>query len=594
MNCKTLVIIASLLILVNILHAQSEDIFSVVRKGNLAEVKQLVENQKDLIHEKNQNDCIPLHYSSYYGHRDITKYLIQKGAKINSKSDEGETPLHYAIYNERIEVVKLLIQEGADIHLRCIRGRTPFHVVSRENGNVEIGKLLIESGADINLKDNYGRTPLSYSAFRRHREFVELLMERGVQIPLKGEEADDLLHKAAIGGHKELFEYMIDNGVSLVSKNNYGGTILHSLASGGLVESTKNLLKIGLNYNDECRYGLKPIHYAVIEGKKNIVEMLIKMGADINTPTRIGKTPLDYAIELENNEIVEFLINRGASKHRRSSTSFEGKYFDQKAPLKSAEIFALGLVSSEYGVHSSPAFTAGGDEVYWTTMDSRKGGIYYSKLDNNKWIIPEIVPFSSGYYCSNPVISADGNKLFFHSERPAEKDAKPGFGIWYVERTGETWSCPKQITESVKSYSPGWQVSMDKNGNIYFSTRGVSDIYISRYLDGSYSEPENLGQSINTEYIDGDPFIEKNAEYIVFSSNRPGGYGGYDIYVAFLNKNGTWGEACNIGTAVNSESNELWPVISPDGKYLFFASNRNGTVDVYWINIQVINGLKLD
>jgi ankyrin repeat protein/Tol biopolymer transport system component len=592
MNCKTIIIIVNLLIFNNVFYAQGQEIFSVVREGNLEEVKQLIENNKDLIHEKNQNDCIPLHYSSYYGLKEITEYFIQKGADINARSDEGETPLHYAIYSERLEIIRLLIQKGADIHIRCIRGRTPFHVVSRENGNVEIGELLIENGADINTKDNYGRTPLAYSAFRRHKEFVKLLLGKGAQVPLKGEEADDLLHKAAIGGHIELFEYMIDHGVNIETRSYYGGTILHSAASGGLAESMENLLKIGLNINEECRYGLKPIHYAAIEGKKNVLDMLIKKGADINTMTKIGKTPLDYARELENNEIVDFLIQRGASKDTRAFTNFEGKYFNQKTPDTNAEIFALGLVSSEFGVHSSPAFMPDGTEVYWSLMDSRKGGIYYTKIENNKWIIPKIAAFSSGYHCANPVLSPDGSKLFFHSERPVEKNGKPGFGIWYVERSGKAWSSPKQIAASVRDSSPGWQVSLDKDSHIYFSTRGSSDIYISKYLNGNYSKPENLGPSINTEYNDNDPFVDKNAEYMVFSSNRPGGSGGFDIYVTFQNENGTWEKARNIGNGVNSKNNEMWPVISPDGRYLFFASNRNGHVDVYWIETKIIEKLK--
>lgn len=595
MNYKTKMIIVNLFIISNVFYAQGQDIFSVVRNGNLEEVKQLIENNKDLIDEKNQNDCIPLHYSSYYGHKEINEYFIQKGADMNARSDEGETPLHYAIYGERLEVIRLLIKKGADIHIRCIRGRTPFHVVSRENGNVEIGKLLIENGADLNSKDNYGRTPLAYSAFRRHQAFVRLLLEKGVQVPLEGEEADDLLHKAAIGGHKELFEYMIDHGVNIKSRSYYGGTILHSAASGGLAETIENLLKKGLNINEECRYGLKPIHYAVIEGKKNVLDMLIKNGMDVNTTTKIGKTPLDYARELEYNEIVDFLIQRGASKDTRTLTNFEGKYFNQKAPDKNAEIFALGIVSSEFGVHSSPAFMPDGNEVYWTTMDSRgKGGIFYTRIENNKWKIPRIAAFSSGYHCANPTLSPDGSKLFFHSERPVEKNGKPGSGIWVVERSGKTWSSPEQIPASVGDASPGWQISLDKDSHIYFSTRGVSDIYISRYLDGNYSKPENLGQSINTEYNDGDPFIEKDAEYLVFSSNRPGGFGGFDIYVAFQNENGTWERARNIGDGVNSKSNEMWPVISPDGKYLFFASNRNGSVDVYWIDTKIIKELKPD
>lgn len=592
MKFKIKIIIANILIFLCVCYLQGQDIFSVIIKGNLEEVQGLIEDNEDLLYEKNQNDCNLLHFSSYLGYKDITEYFIQKGVDLDAKTDEGETPLHYAARNEKLEIVSLLLQNGAQVDIKCIRGRTPLHVVSRENGNVAIGKLLIKNGADINSRDNNERTPLAFSTFRGYKEFVKFLLENGVEVPMKGEEADDLLHKAAIGGHKELFDYMIDNGININSKSYYGGTILHSAASGGLVESMDKLLKSGMNTNEECRYGLKPIHYATIEGNKNVIELLLKNGDDINTKTKIGKTPLDYAKELEYDDIVDFLVTRGADNNIRSLTDFEGKYFNQQTPGDTAGIFAPGIVSSEFGVHSSPAFIPDGTEVYWTPMDSRKGGIYFTKMENGKWIIPKIAAFSSGYFCSNPVLSPDGSKLFFHSERPIEQNGKPGFGIWYVERNGVTWSSPKQITSYISDFAPGWQISLDSKSNIYFSTRGLSDIYVSRYLNGDYSEPEKLEGPINTEHIDGDPFIEKNTEYLVFSSNRPDGFGGFDLYVAFKNDDGIWEEVKNIGAGVNSENNEMWPVISPDGKYLFFASNRNGTVDSYWIDTQIIKDLR--
>jgi len=592
MHCRKKIFIAVFLIYHGFSFVQGQDIFLVVRKGDLAEVTRLIGHNRDLIHARNQRECMPLHYAAYFGHKEIAEYLIQKGADVNATSAEGETPLHYAVRNEKLTVAALLLEKGAGIQIKCIRGRTPLHVAARETGNVDIGKLLIENGAEINAQDNNGRTPLAFSAFRGFKEFVRFLLAKGVQVPLHGDEADDLAHKAAIGGHKELFEYMFAKGINLKSRSYYGGTLLHSAASGGLVDSMELLLQKGMNINAECRYGLKPIHYAAIEGKMNALEMLIGKGADIDTPTKIGRTPLDYAGELGHTEIADFLIKKGADNNVRAFTNLKGEYFGMQAPEDSAEIFAPGLISSEFGVHSSPAFSSDGKEVYWSTMDSRIKGIYWSKIENDKWTTPRIAAFSAGYHCANPVFSPDGNTLYFHSERPVEQGGKPVFGVWYVERNGKTWTPPKQIAASIGDLSPGWQVSLDKSNNMYFSTRGVGDIYLARYANGDYATPQKLGREINSEHIDGDPFVEKNAEFVVFASNRPGGFGGFDIYVAFRNENGVWEEAENIGNGVNSNSNELWPVLSPDGEYLFFDSNRNGMVDVYWINTKIIHELK--
>ena len=107
MICKRKIIIAVLVMFSGVLYAQGQDIFTMVRNGNLEQVKQLIESKKDVISAKNRNGCIPLHYSSYFGHKEITEYLIQKGADMNAKNDEGETPLHYAVRNEKMEKPRL-------------------------------------------------------------------------------------------------------------------------------------------------------------------------------------------------------------------------------------------------------------------------------------------------------------------------------------------------------------------------------------------------------------------------------------------------------------------------------------------------------
>ena len=101
--------------------------------------------------------------------------------------------------------------------------------------------------------------------------------------------------------------------------------------------------------------------------------------------------------------------------------------------------------------------------------------------------------------------------------------------------------------------------------------------------------PENLGRRINTESREYDPFIAPDESYLIFASERPGGLGAADLYISFREAGGAWGDPKNMGTAVNSSAADYTPMLSPDGKYLFFTSSRQAQDDIYWIDARVID-----
>ena len=101
---------------------------------------------------------------------------------------------------------------------------------------------------------------------------------------------------------------------------------------------------------------------------------------------------------------------------------------------------------------------------------------------------------------------------------------------------------------------------------------------------------------VNTEYSEDDPFIASDESFLIFCSSRPGGYGSYDLYIAFRKKDGTWTKAKNMGPEINTSGEEARPSITPDGKYFFFT---RGDVnpdwrDIFWINAGFIETLKPD
>lgn len=119
-----------------------------------------------------------------------------------------------------------------------------------------------------------------------------------------------------------------------------------------------------------------------------------------------------------------------------------------------------------------------------------------------------------------------------------------------------------------------------------FSGQGFGnyDIYKSVYTPKGWSEPENLGANINTEFWESSPSLSPDNRVLFFSSNRPGGYGGKDLYVSYRNADGKWSPARNMGPEINTKGDELAPFIHPDNQTLYYTSDGlpgYGGSDIY-------------
>ena len=102
---------------------------------------------------------------------------------------------------------------------------------------------------------------------------------------------------------------------------------------------------------------------------------------------------------------------------------------------------------------------------------------------------------------------------------------------------------------------------------------GNYDLYISYITPEGWSEPENLGENINSAYWDSGPSISPDSRTLYFTSDRPGGFGGRDLYISTRQANGKWGPAVNMGETINTAGNELYPYIHADNQTLYFTSD---------------------
>lgn len=292
-------------------------------------------------------------------------------------------------------------------------------------------------------------------------------------------------------------------------------------------------------------------------------------------------------------EIIVFILTLFISEATFSqSISYNGL---GKLPTKdSAIVFAPGLISLPNRYERVVSFNPNGTEMYFSTVDKDwlKQRIYLSNYIDGEWQEPVIANFSQNFSCSEPFISPDGERLFFTSNRP------PGSGydydIWYIQKFDSGWALPIRLNDNVNSKAGDWHPSVSKNGDLYFGSLrsgglGKADLYIAKFENDKYISCDNLGSIINTEYDEWDPFIDPDNKYLIFKSDRPGGYGKYDMYVS-LKVDNKWTMPKNLGAVINTMIEDDTGDVTPDGKYFIFARKNDWEfMDIYWIKIDVIN-----
>ncbi len=268
----------------------------------------------------------------------------------------------------------------------------------------------------------------------------------------------------------------------------------------------------------------------------------------------------------------------------------EIEYFDQKPPGMEAMLFAPGIISTNLHDDGAPIFTPDGKEIYFRIAAEPQSFIAFMRHENGSWSDPEMAPFVGQYSIGRMGISPDGQRLYFSSNRPLLGDGEPkgDFDLWYVERERNSWGEPQNLGAPINSECDELDVSATADGTLYFHREGSCgdtvpfDVLRSRLVDDQHTEPNNLGDPINTSSIEVAPFIAPDESFVIFCSFGRSGQGGGDLYVSFRNPNGSWTEPENLGAGVNSRYDEKFASLSPDGKYLFFVSTRPTEADLGW------------
>lgn len=310
-------------------------------------------------------------------------------------------------------------------------------------------------------------------------------------------------------------------------------------------------------------------------------------------------------------------------ENEEKSTEIKGKYLGQTPPQKEAKLFAPDFIST--GMYErDAAFSPDGKEFFFTVQLSRAFfTIACSKQVNGIWQAPEIASFSGKYMDGEPVFHPDGKRLFFASNRVDNTSENvKDYDIWYVERNkNNEWGEPQNIGAPVCSEANEFYPSFTQDGTLYFCTKnenslGGEDIFFAEYKNGKFNEPINLGAPVNTPADEYNAFIAPDGSYLMYTTHGYGqGVGGGDLFIAFINNDGSWQQPKYFDEKVNSKYFEYCPSLSYDGKYIFFTSHRmdenlkyskmtykklhevydspqNGNGDIYWVDASIIEDMR--
>ena len=269
------------------------------------------------------------------------------------------------------------------------------------------------------------------------------------------------------------------------------------------------------------------------------------------------------------------------------SLTIENPYLGQKPPGLIPIPFAPGLVSTDL-YEANSAFTPDMKAFYFIRRgeENKNSAFYEYKYNeiNGIWEKSEV----ASPWIGRPVISPDGETMHL--------------GDRYLKRTESGWSELQNLEPPTVSNDSMYimRLSSSANGTYYFDTYKENDasfpIRYSRLIDGKHEEPRALPKAINTGTFLSHPFIAPDESYLLFDAVREDGFGDSDIYISFKQKDGTWGNAVNLGDKINTSAWEASASITPDGKYLFFTRNVVSddfeNVDVFWVSVQALENLR--
>jgi Tol biopolymer transport system component len=284
------------------------------------------------------------------------------------------------------------------------------------------------------------------------------------------------------------------------------------------------------------------------------------------------------------------------------------RYLGQAPPGTTPARFASGIVSTP-AIEINAAFRSDFREFFFARQVDGLFTLFRSTLSGRAWSDPEALPIFPGGapgVAVDMAYSPDGRELYFLGRfKLGTPPVEAPLDIWMTRQRDGRWTTAEIVPEPVSTDAAEVYPTVVADGSLYFVSdrpggHGRSDIYrAQRGADGRFGTPVNLGSPPNSGDGEGDTFVSPDERYLIFSSNRAGGAGRGDLYVSLRAADARWGQPINLGAAINTPDHEFCPMVTPDGRYLFFSRRYGGgtwatttDADVFWVDMAVVERLK--
>jgi Tol biopolymer transport system component len=271
--------------------------------------------------------------------------------------------------------------------------------------------------------------------------------------------------------------------------------------------------------------------------------------------------------------------------------------FDDAPPGMTPEVFADDLLAPNGEHVGYCAFSPDGSELYYAITDKNWATSKIIRITATDLHKKDTMHFKDKRYEGEPFITRDGTTMFFMAVLPPGEGEKWNANQYRMYRNGKEWGAPVALDSTINTKASEWHISVTDDNIMYFTSEreeGTSalhgDLYRAEIKNEQFIRLTKLPHPINTEYNDSDPLIAPDESFLVFHSDRPGGFGEHDLYISF-NLKGQWSSPINLGNQINTDSWEMAPALTPDGKYFLFTRRKALVTDepsrIYWVSSSI-------
>ncbi len=292
---------------------------------------------------------------------------------------------------------------------------------------------------------------------------------------------------------------------------------------------------------------------------------------------------------------------------RLELSDYSGVYLGLKQPDRRPQKFAPGFISMENETSHCLVFSPDGNHLVYTWADSvwSHWGIMYSRQVKGRWSKPCLLKFEgSDRIPFNPTFSDDSKNIIF----TMISTSWPDTDIYTIALTDSGYSSvPRRMETPINTSGLDFGYFKDRDGSIYFTGQreefagGLFDVYVCRMENGTYVT-RNL-RILNSSLDDAAPFISPDGSYMIYEQmvNETGMVYNdstariirIELFVSFGDKGNNWSAPINLGNEINSDKFKTYrPVLSPDGKFLFYSKTEKKGAAVYWVSTKIIDKLR--